>query len=105
MGSVFASTLNISSVTYDNSDTFLSINSFDNDNFSFVESPKLHVLQDENKVYFDLEDAILSCQAQDIVPSSDGISEVLVNQFLKLLNIMKDLILKIFNLKESEILL
>lgn len=81
MGSVFASTLNISSVTYDNSDTFLSINSFDNDNFSFIESPKLHVLQDENKAYFDLEDAILSCQAQDIVPSSDGISEVLVNQF------------------------
>ena len=81
MGTVFASELNITSVTYDNSDTFLLINSFDNDNYNFTQPPKLYVIPEENKAYFDINEAYLSCPPQDIFVSSPGVNEVLVKQF------------------------
>ena len=81
MGAAFASDLNITSVTYDNSDTFLLINSFDNDNYSFTQTPKLYVVSEENKAYFDINEAHLSCPPQDIFVTSPGVNEVLVKQF------------------------
>lgn len=81
MGTVFAADLNISSVTFDNSDTFLLINSYDNENYTFTQPPKLYVVQEENKAYFDINTAVLNCPPQDIVVSSNEISEILVKQF------------------------
>lgn len=78
---VFASDLNISSITYDNSSAFLSINSFDNEDFQFQTPPKLHIVEDENKAYFDIESAILRCPQQDLVITSNDISQIAVKQF------------------------
>ena len=89
MGSVFASDLNITSVNYDNSDTFLLINSFDNDNYTFSQAPKLYVVPEENKAYFDINEAHLSCPPQDIVVSSKDIKEVIVKQFSTEPNIVR----------------
>ena len=80
MGSVFAADLNITSVTYDDSDTFLLINSYDIDNYTFSQTPKLTVIPEENTAYFDINSAVLSCPPQDIVVSSNEISEVVVKQ-------------------------
>ena len=79
-GVVCASDLNITSVTYDDSDTFLLINSFDNDNYTFTQTPKLTVVPEENTAYFDINSATLSCPPQDIVVTSNEISEVIVKQ-------------------------
>ncbi len=78
---VFAAELNITSVTYDNSASFLTINSFDNTDFEFAQQPKLYVVEDEKKAYFDISSAVLKCSAQDIVVTSPGIREVIVKQF------------------------
>lgn len=73
--------LGINSVTFDNSSSIISINSFDNDNFSFSTQPKLYILQDENKAYFDINTAILKCPVQDLVMQYGDIKEVVVSQF------------------------
>ncbi len=77
----FAGDLGISSVVYDNSSSFVVINSTDSNDYSFSQSPKLNVVKDENKAYFDINSAILKCPLQDIVVNSDGIKEVVVSQF------------------------
>lgn len=79
-GNIFATDLNITSVTFDNSETFLSINSFDNEDFSFSEIPKLHINVDEKKAFFDINSAILNCPAQDLVLNNPNIKEILVKQ-------------------------
>ncbi len=89
MGSVFAADLNITSVTYDNSDTFLLINSYDIDNYTFSQTPKLTVIPEENTAYFDINPATLSCPPQDIVVSSGDISEVIVKQISTEPNIVR----------------
>lgn len=73
--------LGINSVTFDNSSSIISINSFDNDNFSFSTQPKLYILQDENKAYFDINPAVLKCPVQDLVMQYGDIKEVVVSQF------------------------
>ena len=81
ISNVYAAELNISSITYDNSSAFLSINSHDNDDFKFQTPPKLHIDEEENKAYFDIESAVLRCPQQDLVISSDSISQIAVKQF------------------------
>ena len=73
--------LTVSSVVYDNSTSFLTINSFDNSNYSFENPPKLHVISAENKAYFDIPNAILNCPKQDIIIKSKEINEIVVSQF------------------------
>ncbi|MGN0031047.1 MAG: N-acetylmuramoyl-L-alanine amidase [Candidatus Gastranaerophilaceae bacterium] len=86
---VFAADLNITSVTYDNSSAFLSINTFDNEDYSFSASPKLYIVEDENKAYFDISSAVLKCPAQDLVLTSAGIKEIMVKQFSTNPNIVR----------------
>ena len=86
---VFAADMNITSVTYDNSSAFLSINTFDNDDYSFSASPKLYIVEDENKAYFDINSAVLKCPAQDLVLTSAGIKEIMVKQFSTNPNIVR----------------
>jgi len=76
----FAAGLNITSVTYDNSSAFLTINSFDNENYEFTSPPKLYVIDGENKAYFDINSALLKCQTQDLVLSPGGVREIIVKQ-------------------------
>lgn len=79
--SVFAADLNINSITYDNSSAFLSINSFDIEDFKFTNPPKITIDSEENKAYFDLESAVLRCPQQDLVINSPEISQIAVKQF------------------------
>lgn len=81
-GNVFAGEdLGITSVIYDNSSSFVSINSFDNDNYVFTLNPKLHIVAEEYKAYFDIDSAVLKCPLQDLVINSSDIQEVVVSQF------------------------
>lgn len=73
--------LGITSVIYDNSSSFVSINSFDNDDYAFTQQPKLHIVADEHKAYFDINSAVLKCPMQDLVINSSDIQEVVVSQF------------------------
>lgn len=77
----FAGDLGITSVVYDNSSSFVVINSTDSNDYSFTQSPKLNIVKDENKAYFDINSAVLKCPLQDIVVNSDGIKEIVVSQF------------------------
>ena len=79
--SVFAADLNINSITYDNSSAFLSINSFDIEDFKFANPPKITIDSEEYKAYFDLESAVLRCPQQDLVINSPEISQIAVKQF------------------------
>lgn len=85
----FADDLNITSVTYDNSGAFLSINSFDNGNYEFSARSKLYIIPEENKAYFDINSAILTCPAQDLVVSNPGIKEIIVKQFSTAPNVVR----------------
>ena len=78
---VFADELNISSVVYDNSAATLVIHSMDNEVFSMPSKPKLYVLQEENKAYFDINSAILRSPVQNLVVNSPAIKEITVSQF------------------------
>ena len=74
-------TLGINSVVYDNSSSIVTINSFDNTDFNFSIQPKMYVVQDENKAYFDLNSAVLKCPVQDLVLPNGDIKEIIVSQF------------------------
>ena len=82
-------TLGITSVIYDNSSSIVTINSFDNTDFNFSSQPKLYVVQDENKAYFDINSAILKCPVQDLVLSNGDIKEIVVSQFSTNHNIVR----------------
>lgn len=71
----------INSVVYDDSASFLVINSFDSENFSFAQEQKLYIINDENKAYFDINSAVLKCPVQDFIISSPEIKEIKVSQF------------------------
>lgn len=77
---VIAADFNINSVTYDNSGTFISINSFDSEDYSFEQLPKLFINEEDNKAYFDIDSAILRCPAQDLVLNNPNIREVIIKQ-------------------------
>lgn len=78
---VFAADLNITSVVYDNSSAFLTINSPDNEDYSFSAEPKIYIVENENKAYFDINSSVLRCAAQDLVISNSDIKEIMVKQF------------------------
>lgn len=82
-------TLGITSVIYDNSSSIVTINSFDNTDFNFSSQPKLYVVQEENKAYFDINSAILKCPVQDLVLSNGDIKEIVVSQFSTNPNIVR----------------
>jgi len=84
-----AQDLEITSVTYDNSSSFLSINSFDTDEYSFSSPPKLFVIPENNKAYFDINSATLKCPVQDLVVNSQDIKEIVVSQFSTNPNIVR----------------
>ena len=87
--SSFAADLSINSVVYDNSAAFLTINSFDNDEYVFSAPPKLFILREENKAYFDINAAILKCSVQDLVITSPEVKEIVVSQFSTNPNIVR----------------
>lgn len=80
VGNVFAADFGITSVVYDDSTSFLSINSNDSSEYKFSEVPKLYVVQQDHKAYFDINPAELKIPAQDLVINSSNIKEVLVKQ-------------------------
>lgn len=84
-----AQDLGITSVIYDNSSSFLTINTFDNDEYSFSAQPKLFVVPEENKAYFDINSAVLKSPVQDIVVNSQDIKEIVVSQFSTNPNIVR----------------
>lgn len=84
-----AGDLGITSVVYDNSSSIVSINSFDNEPFELSETPKLHIVADEHKAYFDINSAVLKCPLQDFVINSSDIQEVVVSQFSTNPNIVR----------------
>lgn len=86
---VFADELNISSVVYDNSAATLVINSMDNEVFSMPSKPKLYVLHEENKAYFDINSAILRSPVQNLVVNSPAIKEITVSQFSSNPNVVR----------------
>ena len=63
----FAVDLGITSVNYDDSSSFLTINSFDNEDYNFSSLPKLFILSEENKAYFDINSAVLKCPTQALI--------------------------------------
>lgn len=79
-GIASAADLNISSVIFDNSATFMAINSQDIDEASIPSGIKINSVPDEKKVYFDIP-AVLRCSAQDLVIQNSDIKEVVVKQF------------------------
>lgn len=88
--SIFAAEdLNITSISFDNSSSFLSINSFDNDDYNFTVQPKLYIIEEEHKVYFDINTSVLKCPPQDLVLNSPYIKEVIVKQFSTNPNIVR----------------
>ena len=77
----FCETLEINSVTYDNSGAVLSINSFDTFDYQTNVKPIVRFLPEEQKLYFDLQPAKLKGSNKDYVINSDGIEEISIAQF------------------------
>lgn len=77
----FAVDLGITSVNYDDSSSFLTINSFDNEEYNFSSLPKLFIVSEENKAYFDINSAVLKCPTQNLIVNSADIKEIVVSQF------------------------
>lgn len=86
---VNAADLGINSVTYDNSGSFLIINSFDSEEFNFSSQPKAYIIPEENKLYFDINSAVLKCPVQNLVVTTPEIKEIKVSQFSTNPNIVR----------------
>lgn len=84
-----AGDLGITSVVYDNSSALVAINSFDSEPFTQQAPPKLFIVEDEHKAYFDINSAILKCPRQDLVINSSDIQEVIASQFSTNPNIVR----------------
>lgn len=84
-----AGDLGITSVVYDNSSALVAINSFDSEPFTLQAPPKLFIVEDEHKAYFDINSAILKCPRQDLVINSSDIQEVVASQFSTNPNIVR----------------
>lgn len=81
--------LGITSVVFDDSSSILSINSFDNDTYEFIQQPKLYILSDEHKAYFDINSAVLKCPVQNFILKSQDVEEIVVSQFSTNPNIVR----------------
>lgn len=77
----FCETLEINSITYDNSGAVLSINSSDTFDYQTNAKPIVRFLPEEQKLYFDLQPAKLKGSNKDYVINSDGIEEISIAQF------------------------
>lgn len=84
-----AGDLGITSVVYDNSSAFVAINSFDSEPLTLQAPPKLYIVEDEHKAYFDINSAVLKCPRQDLVINSSDIQEVVASQFSTNPNIVR----------------
>ena len=73
--------MEINSVTYDNSGAILSINSFNTFDYKTDTKPIVRFLPEEQKLYFDLQPAILKSSNKNYVINSDGIEEISIAQF------------------------
>ncbi len=77
---VWATNLNINSVSYDNSGAFLTINSYDNEAFSFNEKPVLYIDDTSKKAYIDIKPAVLDCTTQNFVLNNSSIKQITISQ-------------------------
>ena len=77
----FCETLEINSITYDNSGAVLSINSFDSFEYQTNTKPIVRFVPEEQKIYFDLQPAKLKGSNKTYVIGSDGIEEISISQF------------------------
>ena len=87
--SVLAQDLGITSIIYDDSSSFMAINSHDNEEFSFEELPKIIIDEEQQKVYFDISPAVLKCPSKEFVINSKDISQIAVKQFSTYPNIVR----------------
>lgn len=71
--------ISFSSVSYDNSSAFLTLNSFDNEEYTFDTKPILN-FDGENSVYFDIMNSVLNCPNKDLIVKSHNINEIIVSQ-------------------------
>ena len=70
-----------SSVTYDNSSAFLTLNSKDNSDLILTQKPTLNYIEGENTVYFDIPNAVLNCPNKDFILKTDNnVNEIIVLQ-------------------------
>jgi N-acetylmuramoyl-L-alanine amidase len=67
----------------------MTINSFDNESFSFSQKPTLQYVEGENKVYFDIYDAVLNGNQQNLVLSNQSVKEVEITQYSKAPNVVR----------------
>ncbi len=79
----FALPMNISSVTYDNSGAFLSINTFDISDFEFEQKPEIMHIEEDKEIYFDLKPAILNTSQKKYIISSDETNQINISQVSK----------------------
>lgn len=84
-----AGDFNINSVTFDNSSSLVTINTFDNEEYAFSVQPKLYIFEEEQKVYFDINSSVLKCPPQDLVVTSPYVKEIMVKQFSTNPNIVR----------------
>ena len=74
-----AESLGISSVTFDNSGAFMSINSPDNMDFQII-TPQIMNVEEDNEVYFDLQPARLNNGNKNYLINTDEINEIGISQ-------------------------
>ena len=68
--------LSVTSVTFDNSAAFLSINSAELEDYQPDSKTVLHINPETNRLYFDLSNANLKCNNQYLAIKSDYINEI-----------------------------
>ena len=74
-----AESLGISSVTFDNSGAFMSINSPDNMDYQ-INTPQIMNVEEDNEVYFDLQPARLNNGNKNYLINTDEINEIGISQ-------------------------
>lgn len=75
----FAEFLDINSVTFDNSGSFMSLNSHDNLNYPFTKTPQLIIDEENNKAYIELTPTRINNNKSFIINSNE-IAEIELNQ-------------------------
>ncbi len=74
-----AESLGISSVTFDNSGSFLSINSPDNMDYQ-INTPQIMNVEEDNEVYFEIQPARLNNGNKNYLINTDEINEIEISQ-------------------------
>ena len=74
-----AESLGISSVTFDNSGSFLSINSPDNMDYQ-IDTPQIMNVEEDKEVYFELQPARLNNGNKNYIINTDEINEIGISQ-------------------------